>query len=138
MGRISNALYRAGILCIVIVGFQFASSAQRTPDGHLRSVTLWAREVNGRALYWVGQQPVGRHPLSGLEQSLGPNIDVRLSVILDSRVRISEIFEIDGVLDKIPIKHVRYYVFDADYPQEMREISWNPSTRPLPGPAPRL
>jgi len=139
MGRRMWApLYRAAILFLAMTGFHSTSPAHKIPTSRLKPITLWVQEANGTALYWVGKRAVGRHPLTGLEQALGPNIDVELSVILDSNVPISEMFEIDGVLDKIPIKHVTYYVFESDHPNRMRQITWGLSTILLPGSPPRI
>lgn len=131
------------LLCRAAVPFLAMASlcsfclAQGTPVKRRQPITLWVREVNGKALYWVGERPAARHPLTTLEQVLGPNIDVELSVVLYSNVPINEMFEIDGVLDKIPITHVRYYVYDPAYPRAgMTEIVWRTKSVPLPGAPP--
>ncbi|MGH9738837.1 MAG: hypothetical protein ACRD4X_09650 [Candidatus Acidiferrales bacterium] len=110
--------------------------AQGIPGKTQKSVTLWVREVHGRALYWVDEKAVKRGPLTGLETALGSDLNVNLKVVLDSRVPTGEIFEIDGMLDKIPIKDVRYYVFTADQPTEMWQLVWNSRPVPLPGKPP--
>jgi hypothetical protein len=86
-------------------------------------------------MYWVNDKPVGRAPLTGLEILLGPSEppeDVDLKVILDSRVPIQEIGDIDGVLAKIPITDAHYYVYRADAPSGMSEIVWKSEDLPLP------
>src|SRR5690348_17182423 len=135
MGRQMYVLLcRAAILFLAMASLSSFCLAQKTPAKRRQPVTLWVREVNGKALYWVGERPAARHPLTTLEQVLGPNIDVELYVVLDSDVPINEMFEINGVLDKIPVKHAQYYVYDPAYPKAgMREIVWRARNLPLPG-----
>lgn len=104
---------------------------------NVRLITLWVRETNGQALYWVNDAPVGREPLSGLVSVIKPNEQVRVVVILDSRVPIQEMGEIDGVLAKIPVEGAHYYVYDAAHPKGMSEIIWRSQLQPLPASPPR-
>ncbi len=95
--------------------------------------------VNHKALYWVGGKPIGRDSLGGLIHAVGAEQpdNVALTVILDSRVPIGEIHEIDGMLDKIPIEHVRYFMYWVDDPRSMQEVVLKAEFLPLPNAPPR-
>ena len=131
--RAPCAVLRGGIVALfLLLWFLPASRGQDDSGEKAPSVVLWVREVNGRVGYWVNDKAVGRKPLTGLERALGPNLNVALMVILDSRVPIREIADIDGMLGKIPIKGVRYYAYNASDPNGMWEILWKPELLPLP------
>lgn len=105
------------------------------PNDKRRTIILWVREVNRRAMYWVDHKPVGREPLTGLEIAIGPSEapeNVDLKVVLDSRVPIQEISDIDGTIAKIPITDAHYYVYSTDDPTGMSEIVWKSEVLPLP------
>jgi hypothetical protein len=128
----------AGMLCFV-VSPSLASRHQAVSAQKHFPVILWVREVNHRPLYWVNDKPVGRDSLGGLERAIGPEEpgNVALTVILDSRVPIDEIHEIDGMLDKIPIEHVRYFMYWVNDPRGMQEVVLEAAFLPLPKPPPR-
>ena len=98
---------------------------------------LWVQEVHGQPLYWVNDTPCGRAPLSGLVAASGSEQTVGLTVILDSRVPIHEMAEIEGLMEKMDLKDVHYYVFDHTYPKVgMSEIIWDSQSVPLPASPP--
>ena len=131
-------LFRAAIAMVVLFGL--AGAAFQTPRDEARaddsnpSLILWVREVNRHEVYWVGDKSVGRDSLGGLTRAIGTAdpAHVELTVILDSRLPLDEISEIDGMLDKIPISHVRYFVFWVDHPDSMREILPKAEFTPTP------
>ena len=136
--RSSRWLLLIMLNALLVASVPMRSSGKTGPTAGRRAVTLWVRQVHGQALYWIDEKPVRRAPLTGLEiaiHGIDPD-EVALTVILDRRVPTGEIFEIDGMLDKIPIKNVRYFVFDASDPHRMWEIFWKPDSVPLPGPPP--
>lgn len=100
--------------------------------GAPRPQVLWVQDVNGQALYWVNDRPVGRAPLSGLGPFLGSIQKDGLIVILDSRVPINEIAGIEGILEKLPYKGARYFVYVPELPDRMSEIIWKSEDVPLP------
>lgn len=125
------------LLCLGTVPSQSPRCQTRAEDKNL-AIVLWAREVNRHALYWINDKPVGRDSLGGLIRAFGSTDpdNVRLTVILDSRLMIDEIHQIDGMLDKIPIAHVRYFMFWVDDPRSMQEIVLKSEFTPVPKPLP--
>ncbi len=111
-----------------------ASRPQAVPTPKHPPVTLWVHEVNHRPLYWVNDKLVGRDSLGGVLRAIGTEqpANVVLTAILESRVPINEIHEIDGMLDKIPIEHVRYFTYSADDPRGMQEVVLKTEFVPLP------
>lgn len=105
---------------------------QIAADVENKSIILWVRQVNGQSLYWVNDRPVGRAPLTGLAAIVQPNQKTSLQIILDSRVPIDEIFEIAGMIEKIPINDAHYFVRRYDSPTVMSEIAWKPQLVPVP------
>lgn len=106
-------------------------------DAHMASVILWVQEIHGQALYWVNDKPCGRAPLSGLVAETGSNRSIALAVILDSRVPIQEVAEVEGLLAKMDFRNVHYYVFNHAYPSiGMSEIIWKAQSVPLPAAPP--
>jgi len=135
--RQSRAILRGAAIGFFFLWFLPPALGRDNSSESSRSIILWVREVNGRVAYWVNDKPVGGAPLTGLETALGSNLDVTLMVVLDSRVPIREIGDVSGMLDKIPIKDARYYVYNADDPTDMWEIVWKPETLPVPASPPR-
>ncbi len=131
------AIATALLLCLGAMPSQSPRCQTRSDDKNL-AIVLWAREVNRHALYWVNDKPVGRDSLGGLIHAIGSTDpdNVQLTVILDSRLVIDEIHQIDGMLDKIPIEHVRYFMFWVDDPRNMQEIVLKSDFAPVPKSAP--
>lgn len=108
-------------------------------DDHARSVIIWVQEVHGQSQYWVNDTPRGRAPLTGVVAASNPEGVSELTVILDSRVPIHELGEIEGLVPKIDPKDVHYYVFDRAHPDfGMSEIIWKSQNVPLPASPPRI
>src|SRR5579864_3070996 len=130
----------AAPVLVLSLGLTLGSRAHANSDhaGPAKTITLWVQEVRGRALYWVNDKPCGRAPLSGIGAASGSNRNVVLTVILDSRVPIREMAEIEGLMEKIDLKSVHYYVFDRAYPgMGMSEIVWKLQSVPLPTSPPK-
>lgn len=108
------------------------STAGRDRDAKPKPEILWVQEVNGQALYWVNDKPVGRAPLSGMNTIFDSIQKNGLIVIMDSRVPISEMGGIDGILAKVPYDNARYFVFDRELPGKMSEIRWSSEMVALP------
>lgn len=114
-----------------IVGSRPQSTAP--PPQRDKTVVLWIREVRGQALYWVNHTPANRAPLSGIVAATQASPHYTLTVIIDSRVPIRELAEIQGLVPKLDVQDVRYYVYDAAHPKlGMSELVWKMETLPLP------
>lgn len=102
---------------------------------HRDTFVLWVRPVHGHPMFWVNNGLPATEPLTPLEKAIGstPPDHIELQVILDSRVPIEKLFDIDWTIPKIPITNVRYYFFKSDSPESMYEITWQPKAFPLPG-----
>jgi hypothetical protein len=121
-----------GLSAVSLAGAEHPIANQAKP------VILWVQEVHGQALYWVNDKLCGRAPLSGLGVATSSNPNTALTVVLDSRVPIREMADIEGLLEKMDVKNVRYYVFDRAYPKiGMSEIVWKPQSVPLPTSPPK-
>lgn len=120
MNQMTSPMRGARPLLLLFLGLSwvcpFARSG-RALNGHARSMILWVQEVHGRPLYWVNDRPYGRAQLSELEKASGSERNIALTVILDSRVPIQEMAEIEGLMEKMDLKDVRYYVFKRAYPK---------------------
>lgn len=111
--------------------FPSARLARGRAQGH--SYVLWVREVRGKTLYWVNDKPWGRAPLSGIVAATGSEQHIALTVVLDARVPIQEIGEIQGLMAQLDIGNVHYYVYEpADPGAGMSEIMWKTESVPLP------
>jgi hypothetical protein len=123
-----------GLLCVLS-----PAEGRHMADGKGKPIVLWVREIGGQALYWVNDKPWGRAPLSGLVAAMDSDENVSLTVILDSRVPIQEMADIESLMAKMDIKNVRYYVYVPAYPNiGMSEIVWKAETIPLPKSPPPL
>lgn len=130
---IAAVLLALGLFC----GYS-AARGGRASDGPARPIILWVQEVRGQALYWVNDKACGRAPLSGIVVASGSDRAAELIVIVDSRVPIHELGEIEGLVSKIDPKDAHYYVFDRAYPGAgMSEIVWKTESLPLPAPPPK-
>lgn len=110
-----------------------ATRPQSTAPQNDKAVILWVREVHGQALYWVNHTPADRAPLSGIVAATQSTPHYTLTVIIDSRVPIEEVAEIQGLVPKLDVKDVRYYIYDAAHPKlGMSELVWKTETLPLP------
>lgn len=122
-------------LLLLILGLSCACPFAR--GGHAPTI-LWVQDGHGQPLYWVNDKPCGRAPLSALEKASDSEPIARLTVILDSRVPIQEMAEIEGIAQKMDLNDVHYYVFDHSYPQlGMSEIIWKSRGIPLPASPPK-
>lgn len=115
---------------------------QTRSDGKDLSIVLWALQVNPHArypLYWVNDTPVGRDDLNGVARAIGSTdpSHVQLTVIVDSRLPIDEITEIDRTMAKVPIAHARYFTFWVAYPGSMQEVILKSEQTPAPKPPPQ-
>lgn len=117
----------------VIVGAQPQSSASQKN----KAVILWVREVHGQVLNWVEHKPADRAPLSAIVAATHSTPHYTLIVILDSRVPIQEVAQIQALVQKLDAKDVRCYVYDAAHARlGMSELVWKTETLPLPEPPP--
>ena len=135
-----KAIATAILLGLAAVPAQSPRGQTRSDDKDL-SIVLWARQVNPHArypLYWVNDTPVGRDDLNGVGRAIGSTdpSHVQLTVIVDSRLPIDEIKEIDWTMAKVPIAHARYFVFWVDQPSRMQEIVLKSESTPMPKPPP--
>ncbi len=131
----------APFLLVLFLGLSCACALARgghASHGHARPLILWVQEVHEQPQYWVNDKPCGRAPLSALATASGSERIAALTVILDSRVPIHEMAEVEGLMEKMDIKNVHYYVFDHAYPNiGMSQIIWKSQSRPLPAPPPK-
>lgn len=130
---VAAVLLALGLFC----GYSAARGGSAS-DGPARPIILWVQEVHGQALYWVNDKACGRAPLSGIVAASGSERVAELTVVVDSRVPIHELGEIEGLVPKIDPKDVHYYVFDRAYPGAgMSEIVWKAESLPLPARPPK-
>jgi hypothetical protein len=136
----AKAIATAILLGLAAVPAQSPRGQTRSDDKDL-SIVLWARQVNPHArypLYWVNDTPVGRDDLNGVARAIGSTdpSHVQLTVIVDSRLPIDEIKEIDWTMAKVPITHARYFTFWVAYPGSMQEVILKSEQIPVPKPPP--
>ena len=136
-----RTLNAVALTLALFFGFLGGPVAQARPvhDVGTKSVILWVQDVHGKALYWVNDKPCGRAPLSGLAAASSSAESIAVTVIVDSRVPIREMAEIDGLMAKIEPKSVHYYIFNRAYPKMgMSEIIWSSRSVPLPAQPPNF
>jgi len=134
--RFAGPILTSMIAIATLSTFAQTGSQSATPRNE-RTIVLWVRELHGQALYWVNHTPADRAPLSAIVAATQSTPHYSLTVIIDSRVPIQEMAEIDGLTAKLDAGQVHYYVYNPAYPNlGMSEIIWKTETVPLPQPPP--
>lgn len=100
---------------------------QQSGTAHAKPIVILAEMAKGRVVYRVDSKPALPdllRVLSILEGQRGR--DCPVVVLLDSRVPISELGNIDGTAGKAALTNIRFFVFTHDTGR-MSEIRWLPA-----------
>ncbi len=134
--RIPRILRNAVVIVLVPAAFSpllhvaHTSTNQGAPQNAVPTVVRIDKTPRGVA-YKVGSKPVSLTPTSNLLYLLNRVNDERgantsVVVLIDPRVPINEIWNVDGVAGKAQLTNLRYFVFDRDT-EKMVELKWGPA-----------
>jgi hypothetical protein len=117
-----------------LLAAQFLHSQGATSSGgSQRAIVVMAEGAKGRVNYRIDSQPITDLllSLSRLEEERGPHRPI--VVLIDPRLPIEEIWNIDGTAGKAQFANVRFFVFfrDTGKMSELRQLPAVPfSTSP--------
>jgi hypothetical protein len=132
-----NKITRRFSFCLTIgalLAAQFLHSQGATSDGaNQKAIVVMAEGIRGHVSYRIDSQPITDLllSLSHLEEQRGPHCPV--VVLIDPRLPIEEIWNIDGTAGKAQFANVRFFVIfrDTGKMSELRHLPAVPlSTSP--------
>lgn len=113
------------------------SSLTKQRDGNqnikknLEPVVIQVEKATRGVIYKVNSKPTGStsttdllHVLNRVNDERGPN--TRIVVLMDPRVPIDQIWNVDGTAGKAQLTNLHYFVIDHDT-EKMVEVKWGPA-----------